>query len=1395
MRLKKLYFFLPILFIFLGCGTTNGNVSSNTTSASTASGTSGVVSDPYISDAVFFWDKNKNGTQEGNEAISTKSNEKGVFTFSVEVAVGEEIVMTTSNRGIHNGEAYTGQLKSIITAGAVVSPLTTLEYEYKDDSNALATMLSTLGITTDDIHKDPMASGGTIDPKLMKASIAADTYLKLENKAGITTLKDIKAIIDEAIGNDVDLDNIKATVSIANFMTKDGNLTNLKIFKNKTSEIAAAKEKVKPDSDGKPKKLSYNGTFSGVEAKPDFGTLKKLLVSFSATPTLSKESSISMDLNISTSDTVTWSVLKEPTKGTLKLVVSSDQKSVTFTPSEVGAFELKVDLSNSTSSSSRIITFGVAKVLALSMQNIKEEKTDAVSKNLGDIEGTAINLDESKSYLWLFSTTSNNEAALKTLLTSSNFKSVGYDSTKGLLVEYDSSASNIESDLSSLKANSGISTLSTATIGKIDNQSWVYSKTLTEAQITAIVEKDAYSAFTKKGFDSLNGVLVQYTPGSAAKEQLASIKLELNIDDVNSRVYFGQDSIGSFALYPDDNGAFNDGGANWHLESINMPEAWEYSTGSDDFLIGVCDGGFDNKHLDAVGRFAAILNSQKSDHGLGVAGAFAANSNNGIGISGINWTTQVIAGYMNSGNCIVDVIETVKDSKEVKLINNSWGQHLPSTFDPTNASIAQSRLKQLHYYSAHYRQVVKHYSEKLFLWAAGNGVGNGLSKTGFYGVDAKFDNGALQYKNEILNKLDNLIIVAAVDNDNKLTYYSEYGESVDIAAPTHFDSLALNNKIYKSFGGTSAATPVVTGVASLIFSINPNLSGAQVKQILVDSATTKITERQQTPYNKTGETLAHPIPYLNAQKALEMATATVSGKVHAVAKIESISTPTLKLDFSTFNSKYSIESIASNVKSSLTNSGYGSLNSASSDTNILTITLDPNKRFHEITSTLTLKYNPTGESSTIEHTELFSYSDVNITTLNSMTLDELSSTDLSVTMLNSDGSAKSVTTDANANAKIYLQEGNYRISSNKAGFLPSAKDITIQKESSQSIDIFLTGTSQSTLGTLSGIVSQEDGIGMPGATVRISGGALTQGYFASAVTNEIGYYKITQIDKIGNDGETPIVDFNLSVSLMSYEDILREEVIVLAGKELSENFTLIQEETIADSEFIFIDDLEGDVSDWNATGLWHQQNFSTTDINNTFVDANNTALSPDEKLRGSLPTAASGSEAFWCGSSDTGSYIGTAHATQSTLPDNTSSGGRSTVEIDANLTTPAFSIPANISATFSFATWWEIEGQDPSLDYDRMRVYVIQADGTTTEVKKLNPQIAPKIDPRKKKNFSTAGFNRAPIWSKEEINLSSYAGETIKVMFRFDTRDGLYNGFRGWIIDYVRVYNNKLFNK
>ena len=215
----------------------------------------------------------------------------------------------------------------------------------------------------------------------------------------------------------------------------------------------------------------------------------------------------------------------------------------------------------------------------------------------------------------------------------------------------------------------------------------------------------------------------------------------------------------------------------------------------------------------------------------------------------------------------------------------------------------------------------------------------------------------------------------------------------------------------------------------------------------------------------------------------------------------------------------------------------------------------------------------------------------------------------------------------------------------------------------------------------------------------------------------------------------------------------------------------------------FSDDIETGINGWTSTGFWHQQDLSSS-IANTLVPTY-TSLAPDEGgPQALLPSAASGTTAWWYGEASTGTFIGTQAAGDTPL-----SGGRSTAENEGALTSPSINLSTGVTPMLLFSTWWEIESVNPnSSGFDLLEVQISTDNGNTfTTIKKLNPYVDPNDSDRAHKPFSSGGFNRKPVWVIEDIDLTDYVGQTIQIRFNFDTRDALYNGFRGWVIDDVSI--------
>jgi hypothetical protein len=204
-------------------------------------------------------------------------------------------------------------------------------------------------------------------------------------------------------------------------------------------------------------------------------------------------------------------------------------------------------------------------------------------------------------------------------------------------------------------------------------------------------------------------------------------------------------------------------------------------------------------------------------------------------------------------------------------------------------------------------------------------------------------------------------------------------------------------------------------------------------------------------------------------------------------------------------------------------------------------------------------------------------------------------------------------------------------------------------------------------------------------------------------------------------------------------------------------------------------------SGWSSNGFWNRSTLTTspTPISNSAYPSW-VNLAPGDDSNGKLPSPFLGGWVFWYGEPEDGNYIGTPQTGQSAL-----SGGTSTAPNSGSLTSPEFLVPSGGPVSLRFRTWFEIESVDADR-FDLMRVVVYDVDANaTTELGLLNPVTDPNGAPPTP--FTSGGLNAPPVWVEVTHPLDAFAGKRVQLSFRFETGDVLYNGFRGWIVDEVRV--------
>ncbi|PEJ25934.1 hypothetical protein CN689_25130 [Peribacillus butanolivorans] len=279
----------------------------------------------------------------------------------------------------------------------------------------------------------------------------------------------------------------------------------------------------------------------------------------------------------------------------------------------------------------------------------------------------------------------------------------------------------------------------------------------------------------------------------------------------------------------------------WHHKTLGTQAAWTKTMGSKETVVAIIDDGIDRNHEDLKGKidhpYDAVRNRKNivpaGEHGTHIAGIIAGSANNDLGGTGVAPNIKIMPINVFKGEYAdtADIIEAIHYAVQqgADIINMSLGDTRYS--EALNKAVQEAYSKGL-----------------LIVAAAGNEGDMGKSVQRVY--PAAFSH---------------VISVAATDSKDKRTSYSNYHSTVDIAAPGDYILSTLPNNRYGWMSGTSMATPMVAGVAALIWSNEPKLTKYEVEYRLYDSAIDLGTKGKDIYYGNGR---------VNAKKALEMKTLT-----------------------------------------------------------------------------------------------------------------------------------------------------------------------------------------------------------------------------------------------------------------------------------------------------------------------------------------------------------------------------------------------------------------------------------------------------------------------------------------------------------------------------------------
>ena len=310
----------------------------------------------------------------------------------------------------------------------------------------------------------------------------------------------------------------------------------------------------------------------------------------------------------------------------------------------------------------------------------------------------------------------------------------------------------------------------------------------------------------------------------------------------------------------------------WHLNStgqegalpsadVSAEEAWTLVKGDPSVIIAINDDGVDINHPDLKDAIVPgvevpsnIDNAINNDccwHGTCVAGVAAAIGYNDIGVRGMCPACSIMPVFTllalnNDPNILTeDTFIAESFTKPVDLgaavINNSWGT---SGGDPT--ILDDREYNPLAFLSPVLKEALD-YAET-----------NGRGGKGTVVVFAAGNGNELLIHDEFAS-YETTVAVGATDDQNRLSNYSTFGTKLDVSAPSNGgitkgivttdirDYYGLNEQFtygdeelpyeYTSqFGGTSSAAPLVSGLIGLIISANPELTAAEIRDILRETA-------------------------------------------------------------------------------------------------------------------------------------------------------------------------------------------------------------------------------------------------------------------------------------------------------------------------------------------------------------------------------------------------------------------------------------------------------------------------------------------------------------------------------------------------------------------------------
>ncbi len=276
---------------------------------------------------------------------------------------------------------------------------------------------------------------------------------------------------------------------------------------------------------------------------------------------------------------------------------------------------------------------------------------------------------------------------------------------------------------------------------------------------------------------------------------------------------------------------------NWGIPLIKAPEAWEKTHGTDDVIVAVIDSGIDYS-IPELARSMWTNKGEIPDNGIDDDGNgyiddihgwdFRDNDNSSLVGSKLHWhgtfVASIIAAWPDDKG-IVGVAPGIKlmdlrflDSRNL-FYSSDW-KKFAAAIDyavDNGADIINMSIYANGKPPSYFEQAIQ------------RATAHGVIIVGIAGNDGKPQ---VSYP----ARYPPVLAVSAIDRNERLASFSNYGPEVTITAPGAKITALFPGGIAGTASGTSFAAPHVCGVLALILSAHPGMTGAQAVSLLETSA-------------------------------------------------------------------------------------------------------------------------------------------------------------------------------------------------------------------------------------------------------------------------------------------------------------------------------------------------------------------------------------------------------------------------------------------------------------------------------------------------------------------------------------------------------------------------------